>query len=168
VAWKTLTPLNWRDTDPVLAVYAQMGADGTPSSMTADDWAQSVLAVQLAPTAPQNTRSLFDVARGSMLYGSLFYPLFALGLEGVYRAADAATAEACTQRNLVPTSDRFVHRLNALKDAGVLSSMEHDRWRTLRRLRNKASHPEKPTILPPGKGLALLRQIADDINALFP
>lgn len=136
--------------------------------MTADDWAKPLLAVQLAPSVPENTRALFDVARGSTLYGSLFYPLFALGLEGVYRAADAATAEACTLRNLTPASDYFVDRLKALKDTAALSRADYDRWTALRKLRNEASHPEKPTILPPGQVLPLLRQIAEDINALFP
>lgn len=168
MAWKALTPLNWRDTDPVLAVFSQMGPDGVPSQMTANDWAKSLLAVQLAPAVPENIRALFDVARGSILYGSLFNPLFALGMEGVYRTADAATQAACTIRNLTPDSKRFVDRLNALKKAGVLSTSDHDRWTALRKLRNEASHPERPTILPPGQVLGLLRQISGDINALFP
>ena len=136
--------------------------------MTADDWATPFLTVQLVPSVPENTRALFDVARSAILYGSLFYPLFALGLEGVYRAADAATVEACTLRKLTPASDRFVDRLKALKASGALSAADHDRWTALRKLRNEASHPEKPTILAPGHALGLLRQIADDIKALFP
>lgn len=167
VSWKTLTPLNWRDTDPLLEAFVQLGPDGTVTPMTEDDWTRHLLAVQLAASVPENVRALFDVARGAILYGSLFYPLFALGLEGIYRAADAATVKACEARRLPTGRDRFVDRLAALHVAGVLTDRDHGHWTALRHVRNEASHPESLTIRPPGDVLSLLRQIVGDINALF-
>lgn len=168
MSWKTLTPENWRATDPLLGVFVQVEPDGTVTPMAGDDWTRYLLAVQLAASVPENVRALFDVARGAILYGSLFYPLFALGLEGIYRAADAATVKACEVRKLPKKTKTFEDRLGALRAAGALTDVEHDRWTSLRHLRNEASHPERPTILPPGQVLTLLRQIAADISALFP
>jgi hypothetical protein len=59
--------------------------DGTITPWTADDWAERFLSVGLSENVPESVRELFNVARGTIIYGSLFYPLFALGLAQAVR-----------------------------------------------------------------------------------
>lgn len=40
-------------------------------------------------------------------------------------------------------------------------------WDAARRLRNRSSHPERPTILPPGHAIAAIDVTARQINQIF-
>lgn len=58
--------------------------------MTPEDWAQRILGVELDVRVPADVRDLFAVARGTLLYGTFLYPMYAVGNEQVHRVADAA------------------------------------------------------------------------------
>lgn len=100
----------------------------------------------LGPNVPADITNLFDVARGAMLYGSFFYPLFTLGLEQVFRAAESAVTAKCRAIGIPRSEKTFEKRLGALHTRGVLSTQEHSRWTALRCLRNIASHPERQAL----------------------
>jgi hypothetical protein len=91
--FKALTVDNWQDPDPVGRHFVRVSRNtARASSMSGDDWAREFLAHQLDPAVPDDVVALFDAGRGAMLYGFFFYPLYAVGLHNVYRAADAALA----------------------------------------------------------------------------
>lgn len=79
-----------------------------------------------------------------MMYGSLFYPLFTLGLEQVYRVAEAAARAKAARMSITLVSLKGKHRpFGAVLDdpsARKLSKDEHDVWSKARVLRNLTTH----------------------------
>ncbi len=165
--FKDLTPENWLEPDPVTTLIASLSPEGYPRPITGEDWACRILAIRLSDAAPDELHRLFEVARGALLYGYFFYPLYTLGLEQMFRVAEAAVARRCMDLGAPPSTQSFEKRLAWLRDQGVLSTDEHGRWDTLRQLRNLASHPQDQTILPPTMAIAHAPAIAERISALF-
>ena len=171
---KELTLENWLDVDPIIAsgVFVRFSlVDGSSSPTTPADWTERLLALQLDPMVPTEVRELYAVARGAMLYGSLFYPLFTLGLEQVARVAEAAVAAMAAHLAIRPTSKRkhrdFRTVLDDLLAQGILTDEEHDQWTMIRRFRNIGAHPRQVAILPPGAAINLLGSLTETINRLF-
>ena len=65
--------------------------------MTGEDWARAFLNVELKEHVPEPVSDLFAIARGALLYGWFFYPLFRLGEEQLYRVVEAAAKERYRQ-----------------------------------------------------------------------
>ncbi len=63
-----------------------------------DDWAKDILQHDLTEAVPAEVATLFATARGSLVYGYFFYPLYALGLEQLFRVSEAAVASLCEVR----------------------------------------------------------------------
>ncbi len=63
-----------------------------------NDWVKAILQCDLAEQVPAELATLFATARGSLLYGYFFYPLYALGLEQLIRVSEAAVASVCESR----------------------------------------------------------------------
>jgi hypothetical protein len=167
---KLLTPENWLDVDPASDIWVRLSVVGA-ITIRPQEWTEHLLAVDVSRTVPLEVRRLFAVARGVMLYGSFFYPLWGLGAERLFLVADAAItakyeAEGGSRR---PTGrwPSYKHRLDWLLERGLLDQEWYDRWDTLRDLRNAAAHPEAQTVFPPGQALSFLTHVARDIDALF-
>ncbi len=172
---KKLTKENWRASDPIISSGALVRlslVDGSVETMKPNDWAEHLLRPQLSPSVPTEVRELFEVARGAMIYGSLFFPLFTLGLGQVYRVAETATrmkAKAAgisllTKKNRQRT---FAMLLSEFRDRRMLSQAEHAVWADVRQWRNALTHAEQLTILAPGTAAARLCSLAETINRLF-
>lgn len=83
--FKRITAENWQDAEvPKLFVLT-----------TPDSWIAAHLQPQISPNVPEVISSLFEVARGSMIYGWFFYPLITLGAEQCYRVLEAAVHKRC-------------------------------------------------------------------------
>src|SRR6266542_1368598 len=165
LGFKPLTVENWLVPDPVMAVFAKMDLrTGEASSVTADEWVEIFLKPTLLETVPINITRLFEASRGAMLYGYFFYPLYTLGLEQVYRVAEAAITAKCEEIGIDNPYAKFVDNINALVKKNVLTSKEGEEWHVIRDMRNKASHPKEQMILPPGVASALLQDLANKIN----
>jgi hypothetical protein len=85
LGFKRLTAENWSDPDPVNRHFARISPIAGPVSMEGGDWAREFLAVSVADHVPKEVADLFAVARGAMLYGWFFYPLFRIGEEQLFR-----------------------------------------------------------------------------------
>lgn len=172
---KQLTQENWLDVDPIIAsgVFVRFSlTDGSSRRTTPADWTERLLALQLDPTVPTEVRELYAVARGAMLYGSLFYPLFTLGLEQVARVAEAAATAKATHLAIPSQTSKRKHKdfraiLDDLLAQKVLTEEEHDQWTMIRRFRNIGSHTREMTILPPASAIGLLGSLTETINRLF-
>lgn len=106
IQMKKLSRDNWLLIDPVIAsgVFARFSMiDGSTRSITADEWAERLLAIELSQQVPDTIHELFEVARGATLYGSLYYALFTLGLEQAFRLAEAAARLKAKSLGLVAT-----------------------------------------------------------------
>ncbi len=168
LGFKALTLENWRQPDPVSAAFAGVSPlDGQFGSLSGDDWAYHVLAIPLAESVPEELRRLFEVARGTMLYGWFFYPAFTLASEQVLRVADAAVARRCRELESPRSVRTLDKRLTWLGERGDLSAEDLYRWDAVRHLRNLTSHPEDQNVLPPGMVISQLRLLAEAIGSLF-
>lgn len=135
--------------------------------MTGDDWARAFLAVELKDHVPERIRDLFAVARGALLYGWFFYPLFFLGEQQLYRVVEAAAKARYLELDGPRHRPSFEHAIDWLIEREVIPSGDHERWDAVRELRNAASHPERQEIMPPGAVLGGLKATAHNINRLF-
>jgi hypothetical protein len=167
--FRDLTLANWATPDPANEVFARMSplAGVGPRRMSGDDWAREFLAVELRQHVPHEIRELFAVARGAMLYGWFFYPMFALGEEQLYRVLEAAARARYKQVGGQKRRPSFEKAINFLIESDVIPQMDGEPWHAARELRNAASHREQHEALPPGTILHHLQMTAHDINRLF-
>lgn len=156
LGFKSLTVENHLDLDPTMEF---LGGSG-------DDWASEFLAVQLHDSVPREVRRLFAVARGVLLYGCFFYPLYALGHAQIHRVAEAAVLHKCQsmgdgrKRKFRPALDWLIKR-------GVIPEADRTKWDLAVGVRDTTSHPKDQYQLPPGFALTILKGTAQDINRLF-
>jgi hypothetical protein len=168
--FKRLTPNNWLRPDATLAHFVQLTAAGAVP-ISAQDWAERFLAVELDARVPLEVRQLFAVARAVFVYGAFFYPLYGLGQERLFTVADAAVLHSYRanggQRSAKGEWPRYVDRLRALGAAGLLDPLSLERWQALRTLRNLAAHADRQTIVMPGQAFGMLETVGRDIDSLF-
>jgi hypothetical protein len=139
--------------------------------MNGDDWAREVLAVELAETVPADVRSLFEVARGTVLYGWFFYPMYALGDAQLHRVADVALAHRYRELDGPLTKGGYppslARRIKWLTDDGVIPEDARQRWDAIRELRNIGTHTDFQMLHAPGQVLRTLNVVAESVSALF-
>ncbi|MGV3626716.1 MAG: hypothetical protein ACO1PN_03390 [Betaproteobacteria bacterium] len=164
--FKCITPENWRSKDEVAQYFIQ----------DPNIWIALYLSPKLAPQVPKDISAMFEVARGSMVYGWYFYPLLTLGMEQCYRITEAAVRFRCQQLGepLVSVSakgrerQKSFHELcQTLVQFGVIPESDVEFWEAARKLRNWASHPQDQPINMPGQSAGVLQRTADKINELF-
>jgi hypothetical protein len=166
---KPLTIENLLTPDPAILAFGKVSPDtGEASPMSHEEWAQIFIAFELSKDVPAKLVQMFEVAKGAMLYGYFVYPLFALGLEQVYRVADEATGAKCEMIG-IPANKRktFEKKIESLVSAGILTATEADEWHGVRKLRNSASHASQQTIITPAMAAMMLDFLIEKINALF-
>lgn len=164
--FKQLTPDNWLEVDGVLKPFVSISANGSVNPISGREWAQRILEPNLDAHVPFEIRRLFEAARGTMLYGYFFYPIYTLAADQLYRVAEAALSSKCA---VMGASKRqsFEKKIDWLAGQSVLSEMESTRWHALRQMRNLSSHPEQQFIIMPMNAIESLHNIARQINALF-
>ena len=168
--FKRLSVENWREGDPILDPFMWISPEGVMYQPTGDDRAEELLFPQLSEKVPPQIYRLFEVARGALLYGFFFYPLYTLGVEQLYRVAEAAVLHKCIEVK-APQKIRegiFAKQLKHLQEAGIIPESETFRWEATRDLRNMSSHANDQTILLPRNAVATLTITAEQINSLFP
>jgi hypothetical protein len=167
---KIISIENFLTPDPTNLIFSKVNtATGEVLPMPPEEWAQIFLAFELSKGVPSQLVNLFEVAKGAMLYGYFFYPLYTFGLEQVYRVADEAIVVKCeTIKASAKDRKTFETRINCLVRAGVLTAKGAGEWHIIRKIRNEASHAREQTVLPPGATALVLNHLVEKINALFP
>ncbi|SRR5258707_7611595 len=164
--FKRITAANWQRPD-----VPRLFELTTPSN-----WIEAHLQPRLSPNVPQEIASLFEVARGSMIYGWFFYPLITLGAEQSYRVLEAALRKRCEQAGIQikrltkkgkMIDTRFAENIESLVRAGIIPVADVPRWDIARILRNLASHPDSQSIMTPGITISLLSSVTDLLNSLY-
>jgi hypothetical protein len=95
LGFKQLTADNWLKPDPASTVFVTLQPDGQTRPTSAEEWLEFMLEPQLGANVPEDVRRLFEAARSAMAYGYLFYPLYTLAAEQLFRVADAAIFHRC-------------------------------------------------------------------------
>ena len=116
---------------------------------------------------PIQIHALYEVVRGAIIYGYLFYPLYTLGIEQLFRVAEAAVKEKCKEIGAPKSIRTFEKRIDYLVNENVIPQEVKPTWDAVRKLRNFASHPEGQNLHPPGMVVGLLERTVNSINSLF-
>lgn len=167
LGFKKLTVANWLEGDTVLTLFVSLSPDGSIRSLSRDEWARRILEPQMNDSVPLEIRRLFEVARGTMLYGYLFYPIFTLASEQLYRVAESAVSMKYAAKGAPKGTRNFEGKINWLADHFVIAKSEKQKWHAIRGLRNLSSHPEQQTVSTPIHAVDMLNSIVQKINALF-
>ncbi len=164
---KQLTVENWLKADQPSSLFAGVSPDGQIRSIAGDDWARHILQPKLLDSVPDDVQVLYEVARGTMVYGWFFYPLYTLGVEQLSRVAEAAISHKCKMLGAPTAIGTFAKKIQWLAENSIIPESERNRWDSIRRLRNAVSHRESQPILAPGYLIGLLERFTEQINSLF-
>ncbi len=143
--------------------------------LTEEIWLSIALEPKLIAAVPEEVVRLFEVARGSILYGWFFYPLLTLASEQMHRVMEAAVRARCKTSGISLTNSvngrtvtlNFHAMIGELHGRGIIRDEELGVWHATRRLRNWSSHPTAQAIFPPGAALSEIDVTARHINQLF-
>jgi len=147
-----------------------------PSGLRGEQWVRACLKPQLKPTVPEEIAFLFEVARGSMVYGLFFLPLASLAAEQCCRVLEAGARHRCKQLGLIKKSPAkakalpeipFAEVVTTLENAGKIPEGDLRAWKTMPFLRNRFSHPASQIIRSRQAAAALMAYHAELLNRLF-
>lgn len=164
---KKLTVENWLDGDEILKAFVRLDAYGNRSPLTREVLAERFMSIELSPHVPAEIQTLYRTARGVLLYGYFFYPLYVVGLGEISRTAEAAVARKFKDSGGPKKRRTFATRLKWLHEAEHLTDKEKFIWETIRRSRNETAHPSYQMVQPPSELVRNLRVTAHCINCLF-
>lgn len=165
---KKLTVENWLEPDEVSALFiSDDPTDRAFGIATTTEWIRGILEPELVETVPKEVKELFEVARGALAYGYLFYPLYTLATEQLYRVVEAGVARKYEAMHGLKPKSTFKEKAEWLINEGVIPKEEEIVWDAIRELRNMVSHPRRQSIITPGMALGILEQTAEKVNLLF-
>ena len=168
---KQITRDNWLEMDEANKHFvAHMdGRIGEIGPLFPDAWLRMVLRPQLVVCVPTSIRDHLEVARATILYGYLYYPLYQLGRAQCHRVADIAIGVKYEleggkrdAKGRLPSINR---RATYLRERGNLLSQEE--WNWVREVRNELTHSDQPGAYPPAPTADALDETVERINALF-
>lgn len=146
------------------------------SRLRGEKWVQTCLKPKLDPNVPQEVAFLFEVARGSMVYGVFFLPLASLATEQGFRVLEAGARVRCKQLGLlkkisgkakVLPDESFADLVIKLREAGKIPKEDSDNWKSMVFLRNNFSHHTSQSIRSRHEAIAQLGYVAELLNRIF-
>lgn len=168
LGFKKLTPENWLEPDKFNFYKVSVSlSSGQTRPLDFDERRRHMLDINITEKAPLEVRRMFEVARGAVVYGYFFYPLYVLGAEQLFRVAEAAVTLKCEQMGVKTDRLWFIDKIKYLIAASTIPAQEEDAWQGIRQMRNAASHPNIQTMFDSGDALYFLQLIAGKINSLF-
>lgn len=87
---------NWLEPDDATKVFARISpVTGAIEPTVGQDWLNDFIEPKLQESVPPDVQALFELARGAMVYGYFYYPLYYLGFLELARVAEAAAHHKC-------------------------------------------------------------------------
>jgi hypothetical protein len=160
---KAITLDNWDMPDEIS--IKTLGMRGQTDKERWVQFCSEIINIDLIGTAPIEVKKMFEVSKGIIIYGYLFYPLFTVGLEQMYRVAESAIKYKCLEIGC--NNKNFNQGIKKLNECGLLDKEQINDWEYIRGARNRASPPMDQTIFTPGMILGFLKMVSKNINALF-
>src|SRR6185503_17220762 len=120
LGFKRLSLENWLSVDPAWQGVVMSSSKPDPS----EAWVFDLVRSELNVAVPLPVRKLFEVARGTLVYSLMFYPLLTLGTEQIFRVFDVAISEKCKQLNAPAKVNVFADKITWLAKQGVIESHE--------------------------------------------
>ena len=168
LGFKKLTLENWQKPDEINKYFIKRNfSTGETKEITENDRTKLFLKYELSENVPINVRKQFETARGALLYGYYFYPLFALGIDQLYRVAESAITHKCVNLSLTNKDSSYRKKLNQLKKHKIIDKDEFRKWESFRELRNLYTHSTSQSLYPHWEADFTLKSITKEINSLF-
>ena len=168
LGFKNITLENWLKPDDISLSFAHISPiDGTIKPIKGDYWVRYILEPKLREVVPTEVQKLLEVARGAIIYGYFFYPLYSLAWEQLFRVAESAISHKCKAIRAPKSIKTFNLKVKHLLNKKVIPPQDITTWNAIRKLRNSASHPKNQMIIPPGSVITTLERIVEQINSLF-
>lgn len=165
---KHLTSANHLEVDSFFRCLAWWTDDVSERDRRVKGRIDEILAIKMHPSVPSETRKMFDMLKGAIVYGFYYRPLFSLMGDQVYFVADAALYHKCKLLGIEePEALSFKERIEVLETMGIIHSDESFLWNAKRRLRNSIAHRTEQSLDWPPNEIAGLQLIADDVSRLF-
>jgi len=165
---KVLTVENWNRHDTQSAHLVLVDRQGVERTPTGDGWVERILKPQLNGTIPGEVAEMFEVARGILVYGWFYYPLFTAGAEKMYFVIETAVSDRCSQLRAPKGRKTFKQKIDWMFEKHHLTEAEFKRLDASRSLRNMAAHREKGCTYDPSWAVDGVYVAAGIINELFP
>ena len=140
LGFKQITSKNWMEHDEVLQGFVKFTPDGQSHTITGEEYIQYILEPKLNESVPIEVIKLFEVARGVMVYGYFFYPLYAIATEQLYRVIEAAIYHKCKELNAPNSIETYNDRIEWLLKQNAITYEESIRLHVARKARNISSH----------------------------
>lgn len=135
-----------------------------------EHYAKMILGYELNDDVPIEVHDLWAVARGVLLYGYFFSPLWVVGDEQLHRVTDAAVEHAYRRFNGPLAGQQappLASRIEWLIARRYIDPHWTPRWMAIKDLRNMGSHSTRQRIGTPNGALRSLSVLRDEINQLF-
>ncbi len=153
---------------PDFHLFGGRTPEGNAFSLPVEYWAEQVLKYELNEGVPHEIKAMFEVARGSMVYGYFFYPLCTLAAEQLFRIAEAAAKTKCIKEDSPQGALKWLDRsIDWLIAHGHVKEENRHLWYLIKDLRNKYSHPRQQALKNPLMVFETLEIIVELINDLF-
>jgi hypothetical protein len=167
LGYKQITKETWLKPDRISASFLVSSETEIDDIKKGEMYLDMILEPRLKEEVPIEVKKLYEVARGALVYGYFFYPLYSLACEQLFRVGEAAITFRCKIFSPRLAKRTFRKKIQFLFKQDILNDLEKTRWHALRDLRNITSHPIDQSIYAPGEVIGILAQLAEDINKLF-
>lgn len=167
---KKLSEGNWLIPDKSMASIHRVLLDGSTRPVSPNEWFDDIQRPKLADSVPEEIQELYEVARGTMIYGYFFYPIFTFASEQFTRIAEAAVNSFILKIDMgskPKPRTSFRKKIDWLLQNSILTEELYKKWDATVSLRNKFSHPSRQNIITPEMAIKLMDSITANINFLF-
>jgi hypothetical protein len=168
--FKNLSVDNWLVQDKAMAGIHRVLPNGSTHPVSPNEWFNDLQKPKLVNSVPEEIQKLYEVARGVMIYGYFFYPIFTFASEQFTRIAETAINSFILKidiENKPKPRASFRKKIDWLLQNLILTEELYKKWNATVLLRNKFSHPSKQNIITPEMAIKLMDSITEDINFLF-
>jgi len=168
--FKNLNVDNWLVQDKAMSGIHRILPNGETRPVSSTEWFEDIQKPKLADSVPEEIHKLYEVARGAMIYGYFFYPIFTFASEQFTRIAETAVNSFIIKfdmANKPKPKDSFRKKIDWLLQNLVITEDSYKKWDATVLLRNKFSHPSRQNIITPEMAINLMNSITENINYLF-
>lgn len=158
--FKVITIENWNKADEVSELFNK-------TDVTEYVNLERILNIRLDNCVPVEVRRMFEIARGVIVYGYYFYPLYTLGMEQLHRVGESAVKHKLKSIEEVKGKVSFTRCVERLKELKVVEGKSYNRWKTLKEMRNASSHATRHSLLPIEMVINHMAVFAKEVNKLF-
>lgn len=128
---------------------------------------ETILQPSLASSVPNQICEVYEAARGAMIYGYYFYPIYTIALDQLLRTLELAVLLKCDQNNAPSDVKGFQNGVEHLIKYNIIPKTDRSKWESYVKLRNDTSHPKMQDLVTPGVLFTILKDITKCINGLF-